>query len=187
MSDPWLRRARDLLLLAVVGLSLVDAIPNWLVPGLPQIERVARKPLLAMGIWQGNYKLFAPDPNRVNEWLLVEVGFDDGQVATWTTWDWRQRGFFERIARAQAPKYVEQVSRNDQHQLHLGLARWAIGHLRPPERGLTRPAFVRITRHRWVAPPPGPSRDAQWARFGTLPPPRDTYNVTRVIYEREAK
>lgn len=184
MSAVWRRRVRDLLLLVLVLLSLIDATPNWLVPGLDRVERVARKPLLALGIWQGNYQLFAPDPDRVNEWLLVEVGFEDGREATWTTWDWRQRSFIERIARGQAHKYVEQVSRNNQGLLHQGLARWATQNLRPQGGGRPRVSSVRITRHRWIAPPPGPARDEQWARFGTLPPPREAYNVTRVLYER---
>lgn len=186
MADVWRRRLRDVLLLALVAISLVDATPNWLIPGLASVERVVRKPLLALGIWQGNYKLFAPDPDRVNEWLAVEVGFADGQEAVWTSWDWRDRSFVERISRGHAQKYIEQVGHENQHLLHQGLARWATLHLQPPGGGGARPTSVRITRHRWVVPPPGPARDAQWARFGTLPPPRSAYNATRVLYEREA-
>ncbi len=182
------QRLRDLALAVLIGASVVDALPNWILPGLDRVDAVVSRPLRAMGIWQGNYRLFAPDPDRVNSWLEVVVMFDDGRNATWTTWDWRERGFYERIARGHAVKWAELVQRDNQKVLHRALSRWAMRHLRPPGDGpRPRPVGVQIVRHRWPIPRPGPRKAAMWRAYGTLPPPRDTYRGMKVIHEQEAR
>lgn len=182
--SPAARRVRDLALGLVVVASVIDIAPNWLIPGLGAVESVVAAPLRAAGLWQGNFRLFAPDADRTNEWLEVEVVWADGTTSVWQSWDWRARGFVERIARGHAQKYVEQVANPRAVLLHRGLARWAQRTLTPPSGVRQTAASVRIVRHYWVAPPPGPQRDAMRQRLGALPPPRDQYALTQPLYSR---
>lgn len=184
----WRERLRDAMVVAVVLGSLVCATPAWLVsgwvPGWDALQGGVRTAWRAMGIEQGNYRLFGPHPDRANDWIEVKLVFSDGQRATWTSWDWQRRGVLERVARTHAPKWVERVADEDQKILHRGLARWARRNLRPPVETGARPVQVVILRHRWWVPPAGPARERQRARFGRLPPPREAHPHTTTLHRQ---
>lgn len=70
----------------LVAALIVDALPQS-----PLGLQIAIRPLLLrLGIYQGPWSLFAPDPDRRNLRLRAEITYRDDQEAKWVMPDWRQ-------------------------------------------------------------------------------------------------
>lgn len=69
---------------AIVALVAIDALPVS-----PLGLRLAIQPLVVkLGINQGPWRLFSPDPDRMNTRLRAEITYRDGERRTWTQPEW---------------------------------------------------------------------------------------------------
>src|SRR3954468_7947680 len=78
--------ATNLLIAAIVMIVVIDTLPQS-----PSALRLAIAPLAArLGINQGPWTLFAPDPDRTNTQLRAEITYRDGERREWIGPDWRK-------------------------------------------------------------------------------------------------
>jgi hypothetical protein len=78
------RYAVNTLIVAILLLVAIDTFPQS-----PTALRLAIAPMMVrLGINQGEWNLFAPDPDRVNTRLKAEITYRDGEHRTWLEPDW---------------------------------------------------------------------------------------------------
>ncbi|MCA9603849.1 MAG: hypothetical protein R3A78_04620 [Polyangiales bacterium] len=95
-------------LLFVLGASglptIVDAqarLREWIDPFVDGI-----------GLWQGQWELFAPEPDKINVAVVAIVEFDDGYVTDWRSPDWRTLTEFERFRHFRTGEYTDGIRQN---------------------------------------------------------------------------
>jgi hypothetical protein len=78
------RYAVNTLIAAVLAIVVIDTCPQS-----PLALRLAMTPLaVRLGIDQGPWNLYAPDPDHVNTRLKVEITYRDGERRTWLEPAW---------------------------------------------------------------------------------------------------
>jgi hypothetical protein len=88
--------ARRYLLNACIAL-IVAVITLDTLPQSPGALRRKLTPILArLGINQGPWELFAPDPDRINSRLSAEITYHDGEKRTWHGPDWSTVSIWEK-------------------------------------------------------------------------------------------
>jgi hypothetical protein len=86
----WLARLRlyavNAFIAVIVTVVLLDTIPQT-----PKAVRAKIAPLLfRLGIHQGEWNLFAPDPDKANTRWHAEITYRDGEKREWQGSDWGQ-------------------------------------------------------------------------------------------------
>ena len=76
---------------AMLAILAIDALPQTPVG----VQLLIQPTLTRLGIYQGTWTLFAPDPDRTNTRLRAEITYRDGERATWTMPDWRKVSAWE--------------------------------------------------------------------------------------------
>jgi hypothetical protein len=77
---------------AILLVVVLDTLPQS-----PSAVRIAIAPVVArLGINQGAWNLFAPDPDRVNTRLRAEVTYRDGERRDWRGPEWRDVSAWEK-------------------------------------------------------------------------------------------
>lgn len=66
-------------------------------------------PLDVTGLWQGPWRLYAPDVDKVNLRLRAEVVFADQATASWSSPDWAQRSAVQKFLAARHMNYLNSV------------------------------------------------------------------------------
>ena len=75
----------------IVAILVIDALPQS-----PLGLQMLLRPVLArLGIGQGPWTLFAPDPDRMNLRLRADITYRDGERRTWVMPDWRKVSAWE--------------------------------------------------------------------------------------------
>jgi hypothetical protein len=70
--------------------ALLPVIALDMLPQTPLGLRMILEPwLMRSGLYQGPWLLFAPDPDRTNHRLLVEITYRDGEQRSWKCPEWR--------------------------------------------------------------------------------------------------
>src|SRR5882672_8245636 len=78
--------AVNTLIAAILLVVVIDTLPQ-----MPSAVRLALMPLIVrLGINQGTWGLFAPEPDRINTRLRAEITYRDGERREWHGPDWRQ-------------------------------------------------------------------------------------------------
>jgi len=67
------------------------------------------QPLLITGLWQGPWRLYAPDVDKDNLRLKAEIAFADQATATWASPDWPQLSALRRFALARHMNYFNAI------------------------------------------------------------------------------
>lgn len=81
----WRRRAINLGLGCLVAAGAIDILP-----GSPAaLQSRLSHGLTRLGLQQGAWTLFAPEPDRTNSRLRVEITYRDARQIVWTSPDWR--------------------------------------------------------------------------------------------------
>lgn len=62
-------------------------------------------PLLVTGLWQGPWRLYAPDVDKDNLQLKADLVFADQATATWTSPDWAELSAAGKLTRARHMNY----------------------------------------------------------------------------------
>ncbi|MFT3926621.1 MAG: hypothetical protein QM778_29020 [Myxococcales bacterium] len=148
--ERWLINGFAVLLM---GALLQDALPGDS-PARTSLRQLCGQVLYPLGLWQGDWKLFAPDPKRTNAWIEAKVTFRNGESGSWKSPDWEQQSAGDEILQGRHAKWWDALRRDDSRVLWPALARFAASRLARPERGLV-PARVELVRHWWDVPNPG--------------------------------
>jgi hypothetical protein len=68
-----------------------------MLPGSPPaLQSKLSRGLTRLGLQQGAWTLFAPEPDRINSRLRVEITYRDGRQIVWTSPDWRGEPAYRR-------------------------------------------------------------------------------------------
>ncbi|MCB9665173.1 MAG: hypothetical protein H6732_13770 [Alphaproteobacteria bacterium] len=182
MPEP--RRLLDVAIVGLLGMMLVDGLPDYL-PGIPTASRWLDPVVDVTGLEQTSWKLFAPDPDHINTWVEAVVTWEDGSTSTWTTPSWRHRTLLQKLMHARWHKAADNLRLDSWRRLRPQLAEYAARQAVPPTPGLA-PVHVEIFRHWWLVPPPG-RREAARRRFGRLPPLREDFPGTKSIHDKDLR
>ncbi len=81
-----------------VAVILLDVIPpSW--PGVSQPKRWLSSLLNRVGLWQGQWAMFAPNPIINNAYLTAEIEDEVGNQTYWDSPDWKSVGTFGKFYR----------------------------------------------------------------------------------------
>jgi hypothetical protein len=165
----WIKSALAITFMIV---ALADAFPAASESHRRLLEHL--RPLLsATGLYQGDWQLFAPDPDRINTWVEARVIRSDGSSWLWTTPDWLRRSQRERFVEGRHQKLSDALRLDSRRALWPHLADY-VARIAPPGAAGARPVRVELTRHWWDLADPG-AYAAEKARYGRLPPWREQF------------
>jgi hypothetical protein len=137
-------------LVALLFLFVVDALP------VEERYRAAVDPILDVsGLWQEQWRLFAPEVDKVNTRVSAEVLFADGATASWRSPDWPSLGVWQRFTKFRQMEYFDSVRLDENRGAWPPLARY-LAKTVPHPNGATSPVIeVVLSRHWATIPAPG--------------------------------
>ncbi len=177
-----LRALHNLFIAGLLFLLLQDGLPCTHT-GHRRIKDFLDPVVDKLGLWQGNWRLFAPDPDHMNTWVEAKVTFSDGGVWAWKTPDWRRRGHLEKFIQGRHPKFWDAFRLDNRRSVWPYIADYAARIAPRPSPG-ARPRTVELIRHWWDVPPPDEIA-AVVREYGQAPPPRDKFPKHHSFYTRE--
>jgi hypothetical protein len=166
---------------AFMAVALLDGFPALRESHKRAIHHL-RPVLNNLGLYQGDWQLFAPDPDQINTWVEARVVRSDGSTWTWTTPDWLRRSQLEKLMEGRHQKLADAFRLDIRQALRPHLCDY-VARLTPPTPSGARPVRVELTRHWWDLPEPG-RHAAEKARYGRLPPYREQFPNKYLYYSR---
>jgi hypothetical protein len=98
--------AVNTLIVAILSIVVIDTFPQS-----PTGLRLAMTPLIVrLGLNQGEWNLFAPDPDRVNTRLLVEITYRDGERRTWHEPAWPRMSPWDKWLKHRHMEWSESIA-----------------------------------------------------------------------------
>jgi hypothetical protein len=91
-------RWRHYLLNAFIALIVAVVVIDTLPQSPPALHDSLQLVLVPLGIKQGNWNLFAPEPDHVNNRLRAEITYRDGEHREWNGPDWTEVSLWEKWA-----------------------------------------------------------------------------------------
>lgn len=145
--------ATQVFIAALLCILLVSGLPTFF-PAQGRLREWSDDFVDALGLWQGQWQLFAPEPDKINVRVRAYVQFADGADAVWTSPDWRRLSAWEKFRFFRQGEYFDGVRQNANRGAWPALARYVRTHV-PHPKGLDVPVR-RVILHRdyVVLPPP---------------------------------
>jgi hypothetical protein len=94
--------------LVLMSIMFLDVLPRS-VPGLQGIKSVLNAGLNRVGLWQGPWTMFTPDPVIGNGWFSDELTLSDGSVLKWDSPYWADKGTWEKFVRFRYVNYYNRL------------------------------------------------------------------------------
>jgi hypothetical protein len=142
-----LRRWPTILVVGYAVAAFSWTMPASLFPPKPIIDRVAKGPLLLLGLWQ-SWDMFSPDPRTIDICVELRCTNRDGTSDRRMLSDMIAMGYYERWQKDRWRKYFNDHLRlDDEHALWQPFAEYAARRLR--EEG-NDPAAIELVR--WWRP-----------------------------------
>ncbi len=92
----------------VILVMVLDTLPNsWSFLSLP--KRGLSFVLNRVGLWQGEWSMFAPDPVINNGWLTAELTTKDGRSIQWDSPHWSKSGIVDKFVRFRHINYYNRL------------------------------------------------------------------------------
>lgn len=133
----------------VLAMLVIDALPQS-----PLGLQLAIRPLLTrLGIHQGYWTLFAPDPDRMNTRLRAEITYRDGERATWVMPDWRKVSAWEMFVTHRRRAWWSHIVSQDGGPTWEPSCRYLARQQRPDLADADRGADVRLIYQEAPIPP----------------------------------
>src|SRR5437763_641515 len=79
-----------------------------------ELDRQLNHVLAPLGLWQGPWRLYGPDVDKVNLRLSAEVHFTDQTVATWDSPEWTEISALKKFFRARHMNYWANILKADE-------------------------------------------------------------------------
>lgn len=172
-------------IISVLVLIFIDGFPFSPVPLRDLVDPALDK----LGIYQGEWNMFAPEPDTVNTRLSADIEYYDGTLAHWSTPEWRKLSYFQRIMRFREHEYLEKASTLPYAQIWPELADFIVREqqgatpsesevkrvkiyienanipdLRQPPENQGDESESEVTWHTWVEPPPFEDKNLLYER-----------------------
>lgn len=149
---PWQHWRRWAINLVVGGLLAAGLIDTW--PQSPPALHAALRPWLTrLGIQQGAWTLFAPEPDRTNTRYRVEITYRDGHQVVWTSPDWRAEPVSRRWWSHRRFEWLDHVTSLGRPEVWEAWCRYLVRTQRSDLDDPVRGAHVRVVYEEAVIPP----------------------------------
>jgi hypothetical protein len=153
------------LALLLLAMLLQDGLPGDSA-ARAALRRVCAPLLYPLGLWQNDWRLFAPDPDRVNARIEARVTLSDGRIARVTSPDWRHLAWTDAALQGRLAKWWDYLRRDEYRPLFPALARYMASRA---AWAPARPIKVELIRHWWDVPAP----DAEGPVAEPIAPPAE--------------
>jgi hypothetical protein len=158
----------SLFIVCFITLSVIDATPVVFV-GHERLKTAVDPVLDALGLWQGDWKLFAPNPRSINVSISARFVGGDGPPLEWRTPEWRDLSLVQKFFLVRHMKFVELIRLDENSSAWHRFADYPVRQLPPSaRRGVVR---VELTRHWRETPDPR----VEWIPAGTVVRPEQHY------------
>jgi len=112
--------------------------------------------LVVTGLWQGPWRLFGPEVDKINLRLTAEIHFADGAVATWRSPDWTEVSGLEMFYRARRTNYFNNILKAGQEPSWEGLCAYLARTVPHPRGAAAAAETVVLILRGAIVPPPDP-------------------------------
>jgi hypothetical protein len=86
----------------------IDTLPDAWTQRFP-FRMGLHRCLAYLGLWQGDWPLFAPNPTLRNGWIVAEIRDEAGQQAIWVSTDWSKASIWQKFSGARHLNYHQRV------------------------------------------------------------------------------
>ncbi len=149
------KAAADVVIVAYLVFCVIDAPP--VVSPVQAGAKAALDPVLDVtGLWQESWRLFAPEPKKINRAVSARFVLDDGVTLEWRSPDWRRLNLFEKFFSVRRMKYYDQLAMDANRAAWRTFALYRIAQIPTPARD--RVVRVELWRHWRTTLPP----DQRW-------------------------
>jgi hypothetical protein len=100
-------------MLVITAFIAVDAGPGAF-PVVARAKQVVSPILTRIGLWQGEWTLFAPNPAINNAWVSAEIRDPNGELETWNSTYWAGTSGWERFRGFRYINYSNRLPTQDQ-------------------------------------------------------------------------
>ena len=169
------KKAANVLIVCFVALGLIDATP--ITSAAHARLKDAVDPFLdKIGLWQGDWRLFAPDPRSIN--VTVSARFiGDGTSLEWSSPDWRELSLPEKFFLVRHTKFYDGLRLDENSGAWAAFAEYRLRQLPPSVReGVVRLELIRSWKET-------PDPNQVWIPAGTNIRPDQSY----VFFTREVQ
>jgi len=134
---------------AIALIVVIDILPQS-----PSAVRLAVIPVATrLGIYQGPWTLFAPDPDRTNTQLKAEITYRDGERREWNGPDWRAVSPWEKWIGHRRREWFDHIPMQTGSMAWEPWCRYLARTLRPGFENADRGAEVRVLYREATIPP----------------------------------
>ena len=170
-----IKRLRHYAVNAFIALILLLLVIDT-VPQSPGALRLGIGPLMwKLGIHQGLWTLFAPDPDRTNTRLKAEITYRDGERREWKGPDWRAVSAWDKWVGHRRREFLDHVPLSNSGPALEPWCRWLARHERPDLPDADRGAEVRVIYQEAVVPL---ADQKPWPSIREATPFGDSYVLT---------
>lgn len=86
----------------------IDTLPDAWTPR-SSLRKNLHRCLAYLGLWQGDWPLFAPNPTLRNGWIVAELVDKNGNQAVWVSTDWSKATVWHKFYGARHLNYHQRV------------------------------------------------------------------------------
>jgi hypothetical protein len=133
---------------------LIGGLPNFH-PAQKALREMLDPLIDALGLWQGQWELFAPDPDSINVRVVAVVEFEDGETAQWRSPEWQEMSVAAKFRHFRMAEYVDGIRKDPNRGAWPALANWVARQVNHPQGRDSDRVRVELWRHWVVIPPPG--------------------------------
>jgi hypothetical protein len=137
----------------------------------PALHAAIQPTLVRLGINQGPWSLFAPDPDDTNMRVLVEITYRDGRQAEWTSPQWRQLTPWQRWSTSRRMEWIDHITAQWAAPVWQPWCRRLAQEMRPELEHAERGASVRVIYEESKVPP---ASERPWRSFRSRMEPTES-------------
>ena len=106
------------------------------------------------GLWQGDWSLFAPNPDKINVSITANVTFVDGREVVWRSPDWRSMSAWQRFLSFREAEFIDNVRLDKFVDVWPDLANYLSRTIKHPEDPELKPTMIVLARQWVIIPKP---------------------------------
>lgn len=114
------------------------------------------------GLWQGEWQLFAPEPDKINVSITANVTFEDGREVVWESPGWRSMSAWQRFLGFREAEFIDNVRKQISSPVWPSFADYLVRNVKHPDDPELKPTMIVLTRHWVLIPPPNPTNVSQF-------------------------
>jgi hypothetical protein len=145
----WRHYLRNAFIAFVLAVVVVDTLPQ----SPPALREAITPMLLRLGIKQGAWALFAPEPDHVNNRLRAEITYRDGERREWHGPDWSQATAWEKWVGHRRLEWCDNAILQEKAAVWEPWCRAIARNARPDFENAEKGAEVRLIYSEAVVPP----------------------------------